>query len=175
MSSYFLDSVRADLNMYSAGGIRLFVFIKCFFMELGFFITFIYRVQRILLRWGFGGLLMIKVLDLFARLFSSNFISFRAEISPGLKIPHATGVVIGEGAVIGRDVKIYQGVTIGAHKGRYPVIGDNVTIFPGAVLVGGIKISNNVIVGPNAVVVEDVEEDLVVVNPKAVVLHRVGL
>ncbi|MCX7591281.1 MAG: serine O-acetyltransferase [Kiritimatiellae bacterium] len=73
-----------------------------------------------------------------------------AEIGPGLFIDHGTGVVIGETCVIGANVKIYQGVTLGAlsferdAKGRpikgikrHPNVGDNVVIYAGATILGG--------------------------------------
>jgi serine O-acetyltransferase len=68
-----------------------------------------------------------------------------ATIGAGFFIDHGTGVVIGETALIGTGVKIYQGVTLGAlsvHKSlgntkRHPTIGDNVTIYSGATILGG--------------------------------------
>lgn len=72
-------------------------------------------------------------------------------------IDHGTGIVIGETAIIGKNVKIYQGVTIGAlstrggqklsGKKRHPTICDNVTIYAGASILGG-----NTIIGENAVI-----------------------
>ncbi len=68
-----------------------------------------------------------------------------AEIGERLFIDHGTGVVIGETSVIGNDVKLYQGVTLGAlsvpkrddHKKRHPTIEDGVTIYAGATILGG--------------------------------------
>lgn len=70
-----------------------------------------------------------------------------AQIGEGLFIDHGTGVVIGETSVIGRNVKIYQGVTLGAlsipdpdleqHVKRHPTIEDDVTIYSGASILGG--------------------------------------
>jgi serine O-acetyltransferase len=68
-----------------------------------------------------------------------------ASIAPGFFIDHGTGVVIGETAVIGRDVKLYQGVTLGAlsvrkeegNSKRHPTISDRVTIYSGATILGG--------------------------------------
>jgi len=73
-----------------------------------------------------------------------------AKIGPGFFIDHGTGVVIGETCIIGRNVKLYQGVTLGAKsfpkdaqgnpiKGikRHPEVGDNVTIYAGATILGG--------------------------------------
>lgn len=68
-----------------------------------------------------------------------------AEIGESFFIDHGTGVVIGESTIIGNNVKIYQGVTLGAlsvkkelmNKKRHPTIEDNVTIYAGATILGG--------------------------------------
>lgn len=85
------------------------------------------------------------------------------EIGPGLSLYHPHDIVIGAGAKVGRDVKIYNGVTLGAKnlkiydtcwdvKDRYPVVEDGVTIFSGAKIIGKITIGKNSIVGANTVV-----------------------
>lgn len=84
-------------------------------------------------------------------------------------IDHGTGIVIGETTQIGNNVKIYQGVTLGAlstRKGqelkgvkRHPTIGDNVTIYSGTSILGGdTVIGNGVTIGGNAFVVSSVSE-----------------
>jgi len=81
-----------------------------------------------------------------------------ATIGAGLFIDHGTGVVIGETAVIGNNVKIYQGVTLGAlsvRKGsgdlkRHPTIGNDVTIYSGATILGGqTVIGDGCVIGGN--------------------------
>ena len=83
-------------------------------------------------------------------------------------IDHGTGIVIGETTVIGRNVKIYQGVTLGAlslSKGqslkgvkRHPTIGDNVTIYSGASIFGGETIIGaNSTIGSNAFITESID------------------
>jgi serine O-acetyltransferase len=93
------------------------------------------------------------------------------DINPGAGIgcpffiDHGTGVVIGETAVIGNGVKIYQGVTLGAHaarKGesdakRHPTIGDNVVIYAGSTILGGdTVIGHDSIIGGNAWLTESI-------------------
>ena len=84
-----------------------------------------------------------------------------ASIDKYFFIDHGTGIVIGETSIIGRNVKIYQGVTIGAlstrggqklsGKKRHPTIGDNVTIYAGASILGGdTVIGENTVIGGNA-------------------------
>ena len=90
-------------------------------------------------------------------------------------IDHGTGLVIGETAIIGHHVKIYQGVTIGALslgrgqklKGtkRHPTIGNYVTIYAGASILGGeTVIGDNVTVGANAYILESMESNLIIKN-----------
>ncbi len=97
-----------------------------------------------------------------------------AQIGDGLFIDHGTGVVVGETAVIGNDVTLYQGVTLGgtgfATGKRHPTIEDNVTIGSGAKLLGPITIGHGAKVGANSVVINDVPENSTVVgNPGHVV------
>jgi len=78
------------------------------------------------------------------------------------------GVVIGETAVIGDDVLLYQGVTLGGtglEKGkRHPTIGNNVVIGAGAKVLGNITIGDNAYIGANAVVIKDVPANSTVVG-----------
>jgi serine O-acetyltransferase len=99
------------------------------------------------------------------------------EIGYGLWIPHASCIVFGD-AIIGNDVKIYQGVTLGASWGhekggrRYPTIRDNVKISAGAKIIGPVVIGKNSIIGANAVVVDDIPEDSIAVGIPAKFVRR---
>src|SRR6187200_1708034 len=93
-----------------------------------------------------------------------------AEIGDGLFIDHGTGVVIGETAEMGRNVTMYQGVTLGgtgfATGKRHPTVQDNVTIGSGAKLLGPITIGHGAKIGANAVVIHDIPPNSTVVgNP----------
>jgi serine O-acetyltransferase len=91
-----------------------------------------------------------------------------ARIGRGLFIDHGMGVVIGETAVLGKNVTLFQGVTLGGtgkeHGKRHPTIGDNVVIGAGAKVLGNITIGNDSMVGANAVVIRDVPEHSTVVG-----------
>ncbi|HJO92090.1 MAG TPA: serine O-acetyltransferase EpsC [Victivallales bacterium] len=106
------------------------------------------------------------------------------DIHPGAKIgnsvfiDHGTGVVIGETAIIGDNVKIYQGVTLGAMsfpktpdgriiKGnkRHPTLEDNVTIYSGATILGDITIGSGSVIGGNVWLTESVKPDSLVTIP----------
>ena len=89
-----------------------------------------------------------------------------AEIGESFFIDHGTGVVIGETAVIGKNVKIYQGVTLGAlsvkkegaDRKRHPTIEDDVTIYANAVILGGeTVIGRHSVIGGGAWITQSVE------------------
>jgi serine O-acetyltransferase len=91
-----------------------------------------------------------------------------ARIGKGLFIDHGMGVVIGETAIIGDNVLLYQGVTLGGtglEQGkRHPTIGNNVVIGAGAKILGNISIGDNSYIGANAVVIKDVPVNSTVVG-----------
>ena len=91
-----------------------------------------------------------------------------AKIGKNLFIDHGIGVVIGETTIIGDNVLIYHGVTLGGtgkDKGkRHPTIGDGVIIGCGAKVLGNIKIGNNAKIGANSVVVKDVPDNTTVIG-----------
>ena len=106
---------------------------------------------------------------------SSCHISPYARIGPGLNLPHATGIVIGEGTIIGENNTIYQHVTFGQrHSSRdqsamkYPVVGEGGIFFSGAVIVGAISIGDRVIIGANSVVMMDVPSQSIAAGVPAV-------
>ena len=86
-------------------------------------------------------------------------ISTNADLGENLILPHPLGIVIGSGVKLGKNVTIYQNVTIGQKNWLYPKIGNNVTIYAGAVIIGDINIGNNVIIGANAVVTKDIPDN----------------
>ena len=96
----------------------------------------------------------------------------RCAIGPGLALPHPTAVVIGEGALIGAGVTIYQLVTVGrAARGGYPVIGDGATLYPGAVVFGAISVGAGARVGAGAILSIDVPAGATAAGPPARVLQ----
>lgn len=141
------------------------------------------NIFEVFLYPGFRALLYYKVahfLYVKKRYFIARYLSERAkrktgiEIHPGatigkrLFIDHGFGVVIGETAVVGDDVLIYHGVTLGgiytSSGKRHPTIGDGVIIGCGAKILGDIVIGNNAKIGANAVVLCDVAPDTTVVG-----------
>lgn len=119
----------------------------------GFYATVIYRLAHELYREGFP--LVPRMMTEYAHRLTGVDINPGAKIGKSFFIDHATGVVIGETAVIKDNVKIYQGVTLGAlyvtkelkQQKRHPTIEDNVTIYANATILGG-----NTVIGANSVI-----------------------
>jgi len=97
------------------------------------------------------------------------------EVGPGLYIGHTGLIVIHHEVVIGKNLDIAHGVTIGTkgvgHKGT-PIIGDNVFIGSGAKILGSIKIGNNVRIGANAVVTQDIPKNCTAVGVPARIIKK---
>ena len=139
------------------------------------FEVFLYPCFKALLYYKLSHYLYVKTHKLLARYISEKAkrktgieIHPGAKIGKGLFIDHGTGVVIGETAIIGDNVTLFHGVTLGGtgkEKGkRHPTIGNNVFIGTGAKLLGNITIGDNVKIGANAVVLKDVPSNTTVVG-----------
>ena len=93
--------------------------------------------------------------------------------------PHPLGIVVATNGDIGKNCTIYQNVTIGAKSKdmaylaeHFPKIGNNVTIYAGACVVGAITIGDNVVIGANAVVTQDVPDDCIAVGNPARIIQK---
>lgn len=105
-----------------------------------------------------------------------------ASIDSPFFIDHGTGIVIGETAVVGKRVKIYQGVTLGAlslAKGsllkgvkRHPTIKDDVTIYSGASILGDIVVNEDVTIGSNVFLLDNVPAHTKVILPKPELIYK---
>ena len=140
----------------------------------GFKAVAIYRISHVLYKLGY---------KIHARFFSEIGHSMTgidihpaAEINYPFFIDHGTGIVIGQTSTIGKHVKLYQCVTLGAIslsnanelRGvvRHPQVGNNVTIYAGASLLGAISIGDNVTIGSNVFLTEDVPSNTRVIIGK---------
>jgi len=135
--------------------------------------------------------LYLKKIPLIPRIMSENAhrktgidIHPGAELGESFFVDHGTGIVIGETAIIGRNVIIYQGVTLGAlapskaaifrGRKRHPTIEDGVTIYAEATILGDVKIGKNAIIGGNVWIKESVPEGVSVTlsNPELIYAER---
>ncbi len=99
-----------------------------------------------------------------------------AQIGENLFIDHGNGVIIGETTIIGNNVTLYQGVTLGGtgkeHGKRHPTIGDNVMISAGAKILGSFTIGENSKIGAGSVVLEAVPPNCTVVGVPGRIVKR---
>jgi len=101
-----------------------------------------------------------------------------AEIGRRFFIDHGMGVVIGETTIIGDDVTLYQGVTLGGtgkEKGkRHPTLGNNVVVGGGAKILGNVTVGENCRVGAGSVVLSDVPDNSTIVGVPGHIIFRDG-
>lgn len=120
----------------------------------GFHLIFAYRLSKYLLKFGYFGKTLSKIVF---KMYSEHFgcyISPLSHISGGLRLPHPVGIVIGEGSIIDSSVSIYQNCTIGqksANQG-YPRLEKNVTLYSGCIVFGNISIGKNTLIGAGSIV-----------------------
>ena len=140
--------------------IRQFLF--NYFYKARFRVLLNYRIGRFCLKSGNSFFRRIALRYKYILLTKRGCdVSYKSIIGKGLKLPHPIGIIIGDGVVIKDDVTIYQQVTLGSHgkKGEdlaYPIIENNVKIYAGAKIIGGVTIGENSVVGANTLVNKDV-------------------
>ena len=136
----------------------------------------LYRVAHFF--WRIGMPFIPKYISDIARELTGIEIHPGAVIGSEFFIDHGSGVVIGETTIIGDNCTIYSGVVLGGtslkKEKRHPTIGDNVVIGTGAKILGPITISDNVRIGANSVVVNDVPPNSVVVGVPGKIVSRIG-
>lgn len=124
--------------------------------------------------WREPGLrLAARLLSQLTRFATGVEIHPAAQIGRRLFIDHGMGVVVGETAMVGDDVVLFHGSTLGGtsmkHGKRHPTLGDNVVVGAGAKVLGPVWIGDGARIGANAVVVKDVPAGAVAVGVPAVV------
>jgi serine O-acetyltransferase len=142
----------------------------------GLWAVWFHRVSHRL--WRAHLRLPARILSQYARFLTGVEIHPGALLGRRLFIDHATGVVIGETAIVGSDVTLYQGVTLGGtgkgHGKRHPTVCDRVFIGNNANVLGNITIGENSRVGAGSVVLSDVPPNSTVVGVPAHIVYRAG-
>lgn len=116
----------------------------------GLVATLFYRISRQLFLKGDE----VNALEFSATGFSLSLIElyYSADIGKGLKINHGIGTVVGSRTIVGEHVLLHHQVTIGEKNGGRASLGNNVTVYPGSIIVGDILIGDNSIIGANVFV-----------------------
>jgi serine O-acetyltransferase len=109
------------------------------------------------------------------------WISSLADLGPGFRVAHVCGIVVPPNVIAGANCEIRQNVTLGGNLGKSsaggrqtPVLGDGVSIGPGAVILGPIEVGANTFIGANAVVTQSVPPNSIVAAFRAEVTAQVG-
>ena len=148
--------------------------------------VFLYPSFKVMLHYRIAHKLYLKKHYFLARWVSQRGVRKTGiEIHPGAQIgenffiDHGNGVIIGETAIVGNNVTLYQGVTLGGtgkeHGKRHPTIGDNVMISAGAKVLVTITIGENSKIGAGSVVLEEVPPNCTVVGVPGRVVKRNNL
>ena len=166
------DDLRSVMERDPAARTRLEV-VLCY---PGLWAVWIHRVSNRL--WRAKLRLPARMLSQLARLLTGVDIHPGAKLGRRLFIDHATGVVIGETTIVGDDVTMYQGVTLGGtgkeHGKRHPTICDRVFIGNNANVLGNITVGENSRVGAGSVVLSDVPPNSTVVGVPAHIVYSNG-
>jgi serine O-acetyltransferase len=172
MLSLIREDVATVMERDPAAKSRLEVFL-CY---SGLHAVWFYRINHWL--WNRHFFLLGRLLSQFARFLTGVEIHPGAQIGRRLFIDHASGVVIGETAIVGDDVTLYQGVTLGGtgkeHGKRHPTIENGVVAGSGAKILGNITVGKNSRIGAGSVVLRSVPEDSTVVGVPGHIIFREG-
>ena len=170
--SWIREDVATVLERDPAAKSRLEVFL-CY---SGLHALWFYRINHWL--WNRGFFLLSRWLSQCARFLTGVEVHPGARIGRRLFIDHGMGVVIGETTIIGDDVTMYQGVTLGGtgkeHAKRHPTIGDNVVIGGGAKILGNVTVGKNCRIGAGSVVLRNVPDNSTVVGVPGHIVFRNG-
>lgn len=142
--------------------------LKCLLVSHSMHLVILIRLAQSFGKIPKIGKTLLKLTEYIIRIIFSSDISCNAKIGEGLVIIHGHDIVIGADVEIGKNCKIFNGVTLGnknvfeGSKNNQPKVGDNCILCTGSKILGPIKISNNVIVAANAVVINDCGSNLIV-------------
>jgi len=166
--------LRADINAAKqkdpAAGSRLSILLT----YQGVHALIGYRIARVFHKIGLK--FIARVISQISRFFTGIEIHPGAQIGTGTFIDHGMGVVIGETTVIGNNVTLFQGVTLGGTSDfpgkRHPTVKDNAIIYTGAKVLGNITIGEGCKVGAGSVVLQDTPDFSTVVGVPARILNK---
>lgn len=156
--SEIAKNLESDLEIYGVGSLAA---CKIFIAKPEFRAIFWIRLMC-----GFSKNRIVSIL--IRQHLISNYscdISPMAKFRKSLSLPHPVGIVIGIGVIVGSNVKIMQGVTIGERSiesnsdHSYPIIGDNVQIGANSSILGNLRIGNNSKIGAHALILKDVKDN----------------
>lgn len=161
-----IELIKSDLFRY-AGTTTSKEFIKTYVKEAGFRFSMVFR----LVNAGGGALKLLGVILWKLRNHQQIQILRKTKIGYGLYISHGGPVVVNPSTVIGNNCNLSQFVTIGSNEGKAAVIGDNVYIGPNTCIVEDVCIGDNATIGAGSVVTKDIPSNATAAGNYAKVLN----
>ena len=171
----FIDRLKKDIRVVferDPAARSVFEVVCCY---QGLHAIWLHRLSHALYKRGW--VFLPRLISNIGRFLTGIEIHPGATIGEGLFIDHGTGIVIGETAEIGKNVTLYQGVTLGGtgkEKGkRHPTLGNNVVVASGAKVLGSFTVGDHAKIGAGSVVLKEVPSYATVVGiPGRIVLMR---
>ena len=171
----FFSRIKKDIRVVFERDPAAKSTLEVIFCYSGLHAIWMHRISHALFKRGW--IVSARMVSNLCRFLTGIEIHPGATIGDGLFIDHGTGIVIGETAEIGKNVTLYQGVTLGGtgkEKGkRHPTIGNNVVVATGAKVLGSFKVGDHAKIGAGSVVLKEVPPYATVVGipGRVVVLH----
>ena len=170
----FLSKIKEFLDTYKKKDPASRSYLEILTCYPGLHAVFFHKISNFF--WKFNLKLIGRIISNISRFLTGIEIHPAVKIGKNFFIDHGMGIVIGETTVIGNNVSIYQGVTLGGtkweKKKRHPNISDNVVIGAGAKVLGPISVGKNSKIGANSVVTKNVPANTVVVGIPARVVDN---
>lgn len=170
----FWQTVKADA-IANGGELSFLRTLRLTLMHSGFQLLLLHRIQGRMRLWGHSFALPADIILQLGTYLTSCHLYHDVQLGAGIHFPHATGIVIGKGTVIGDRVTLYQNVTLGRRteaKGGCPELQEGCTVYAGAQVLGKVLVGREATVGGNAVVLESVPEKAVAVGVPARILRQ---
>ena len=162
----FLRNIKEFIDIYKRKDPASRSYLEIITCYPGLHSILFYKISNFF--WRLNLKLIARIMSNISRFLTGIEIHPAVKIGKNLFIDHGMGVVIGETSIIGDNVTIYQGVTLGGtkriKKKRHPTISDNVIIGAGAKVLGPIKVGKNSKIGANSVVTKNVPSNTTVVG-----------
>ena len=168
-----MENLAQDYKKYR---LNFFLLIGSIFSLSPFWLVLVYRFSNWLFEKHVPYIPTILINTLGKIIYGCE-ISADASIGPRFQIVHSVGIVLGPNIIAGHNFRIHQNVTIGmrgySKDGRTtPKIGNAVTIYAGAAVLGPITIGDNVVIGANSVVIKDIPSNVVVAGNPAKIIKQ---
>lgn len=171
------NKIREDFHAHCVPG-KWYSVVYVVFFSHSFHMTLFYRIGKLFSLIPLVGVIFRYIFEYMMRIIFSSDISMKSDIGGGLKFEHGQDIVIGADVKVGKNLRIFNGVTIGGKDpalpstGNQPTIGDNVVISTGSKILGPISLGNNVITGANCVCIKSVPDGSTVAGVPARIISK---